>query len=45
VEVTSRKDEIRDALARYMQEQGFINAGLLDGWSYYDLVFVHEKNE
>jgi hypothetical protein len=43
VEVTSRDAKVKDALAVYMQEQGFINAGLLDGNSYYDMVFVQMK--
>ena len=42
VEVTSRNATIRDDLALYMQKQGFVNAGLLDGNSYYDLVFLHQ---
>ena len=42
VEVTSRNVTIRDDLARYMKEQGFINTGLMDSDYYYDLVFLHQ---
>ena len=42
VEVTSRNVTIRDDLANYMKEQGFINKGLMESDYYYDLVFVHQ---
>lgn len=45
VEITSRNATIRDALADFMEKQGFTNAGLLDGGSYYDLVFLYENKK
>ena len=45
MEITSRNATIRDALADFMEKQGFTNAGLLDGGSYYDLVFLYENKK
>ena len=43
VEVTSRDEKVVNSLALYMEQHGYRKMGLMDGPSYYDLVFVRRE--